>query len=1152
MFLKSITLAGFKSFVKRTTLEFGPGITVIVGPNGSGKSNIVDAVTWATGRQSTRTLRADRSDELLFCGTATLPASSRAEVTLVFDNTSGLLPIDRPEVSVTRRHYRSGESEFEINRVSCRLVDITELLAEAGIWKSRYALVGQGQIERIFNASPSQHRKVLEEAAGVGKHLWRRDKAVGRLESTRADLDRIGDLIAEKQRRMRPLRRQAEALGRHQHLSGEIRALRVYLEGKRLRALDEQLATALSSRKGWDEKRSEAEADRERGLGSLTEVESALEELHSDPADGALRDWEMATERMRRLSEVAAVQSEARRRRRQVEALGRSLAEERLTLEQDMERVDDRIASCEHAVERARSAEARLAREERRLTVLRGAGAEAELGGLENELAALEAAGERDLGELAGVESRLSELAATAEGLDSGREETERALAEAEALYRSAGEEMELATRQARQTRLRLRAVEGRVAEARAAKAGAAGRLEVARESLKARDPARRRQVEALSGWAGWVSQLLSVPGELTAAVEAALERWAEAVVFEGPVGLGNAVDRLSGAQGAEGSVSMVSLRVPGRPESHARSAASSGSRLTPLLDLLDEDGQSGLTMRLLGDVILVEDWRAGWEAVGNHPHLRAVTRRGDLITARGIRLSGGFRMPDLAGALAEAEEAAASCDGLQEEARRLGAEARLGEEGQEQAAARWSERRRVWLESQQRLDRLVSRWRELQGEERRLTERWNSLRKGEAARRIRMVDVKGRIARLRNGRLDAAGEAQRLEERVERASRDRLAAEEVYRSRSTELTRLREERRLTQARYEKVVMELTKVSYLPEESSPDYSGEVAGLAGAALELMSARREVLVSVDRASKERSRRLAEKAGRIREAIRHADETERRATAELEWLIAEVSRLESRRLSVTESLRMVDADPKEAVSAPVPEVEDPEGTLRSLVAELERAGPINHYAALDLSELESEVSELSVQHDDIVESGGRLGGVISELEKEATDRYLATFRETATAFERCFGQVFPGGRGRLRLVDSADPLGSGVEIRAQPSGKRVSRLSLLSGGERALGALAFLFAMMKTRPSPFYLLDEVDATLDSANLHRVLGVVRELSSEAQILVITHQPQTAESGDLLYGVTMPPGGATRVVSMRMDQDGAGLPGLQPPAKSA
>ena len=1153
MLLKSITLAGFKSFAKRTTLEFGPGMTVIVGPNGSGKSNIVDAVAWATGRRSTRTLRADRSDELLFCGTATLPASSRAEVTLVFDNTSGLLPIDRPEVSVTRRYYRSGESEFEINRVSCRLVDITELLAEAGIWKSQYALVGQGQIERILNASPSEHRKVFEEAAGVGKHLWRRDKAVRRLGSTRTDLDRIGDLIAEKQRRMRPLRRQAEALGRYQQLSGEIRSLRIYLEGQRLREVDEQLAAAVAGRTGWDEKRSEAIADRERGRRALSGIEAALDEIRSDPAGRALRDWDMVTERMRRLSEVATLRTEARRRRRQVEALGRSLVEERLSLEQGMARMDDRIAACEQAVESARSTEAGLAREERRLAILRGAGVDAELGGLENELASLEAAGERDSGELDGVESRLSELAAAADGLDSEMTEGREALAGAEARYRSGKEETEEAARRARETRLRLRAAENRAVDARSAMAEAVGRLEVAREALKARDPARRRQVEALSGWAGWVSQLLSVPGELAAAVEAGLERWAEAAAFEGPVGLGNAVDRLGGTDSADRSVSMVSLRFPGRPESPARSAASSGSNSVPLLDLLGQDHQSGLAVRLLGDVVLVQDWRSGWEVVGSHPHLRAVTRRGDLITARGIRLGGGVRMPDLAAARAEAEAATACFGEHEEEVRRLAAESRSGEERREEATARLSEHRGALSESQRRLDRLASRRTEIGSEEHRLRERRDSLREGEAERRVRLAELEERITRLRGGRLDAAREAQRLAERLERASRDRTAAEEEHRSRITQLTRLREERRLGQARYEKVVMELTKVSFLPEESAPDHSREVAELAGAALELMSARRDVLVSVDRESKQKSVELAGDAGRIREAMARADETERRATVELEWLIAEVSRLESRRRSVTESLRMAGADPAEGLSAAVPEVEDPEGTLRSLEAELERAGPINHYAALDLSELESEVSELSAQYDDIVESGQRLGRVISELEREATDRYLATFRETATAFERSFGQIFPGGRGRLRLVDSDDPLGSGVEIRAQPSGKRVSRLSLLSGGERALGALAFLFAMMRTRPSPFYLLDEVDATLDAANLHRVLGMVRELSAQAQILVITHQPQTAESADLLYGVTMPPGGATRVVSMRMDRTGAShllLPGAS--ARSA
>ncbi len=1153
MFLKSITLAGFKSFVNRTTLEFGPGITVIVGPNGSGKSNIVDAVAWATGRQSTRALRAERSDELLFCGTATLPPASRTEVTLVFDNTSGLLPIDRPEVSVTRRFHRSGESEFEINRVSCRLVDITELLAEAGMWKSQYALVGQGQVDQILNASPAEHRKALEEAAGVGKHLWRRDKAVRRLESTRSDLDRIGDLISEKQRRMRPLRRQAEVLGRYRRLSEEIRALRLYLNGERLREIDEQLAVAVGSRSRWEQARSEAIEGREQSLAALSGIESSQEALRSAPGGGVLRDWEMVTQRMRRLSEVAALQTEARKHRRQVEALRIARVDERASLEHTLGEMDDLIGASKTAVEEALADQTRLVRYERRLTVLQGAGAEAEVGGLVNELAALEAAGDRDRRELASVESRLSELAASAEMLESGMAESEPALAEAENSCRAEEKETERAALQAGETRERLRAGEIRAAEARTALAEAVGRLKVAREALESQGSDRRRQVESLTGWAGWVSQLFSVPSELAAAVEVGLERWAEAAAFEGPVALGNAVDRLGDQDGAGGPVSMVSCRFPVGLDSPARTVAASGSDVTPLVDLLGEDHQSVLAVRLLGDVVLVDDWRSGWEVVGNHPRLRAVTRRGDLITVRGVSLRGGTRLPDLDAAAAQAAEARNAWDVLEGEVDKLREEAKAQEESQEQVSAGLERRRRMLLESHRGLDRQLARRREIDREKSRLMERRDSLVSADAARDVRLTELRERIDRLHHGRLDAATEAGQLAERLERASGARMAADEEYRMRIADLTRLKEGRRLGQARYEQILVESTKVAHLPEEPSSDYSGEVAELASAALGLMSSRREALVRLDRVSRERSRHLAERAIQIREVIGQGNETERRATAELERLIAEVSRLEARRQSTVESLALVDADPEEARAAPVPEVSDPEGTLESLVAELERAGPINHYAALDLSELQAELAELSAQHDDIVESAQQLGKVVSELEKEATDRYLATFRETAAAFERSFGQVFPGGRGGLRLVDPTDPLGSGVEIHAQPLGKRVSRLSLLSGGERALGALAFLFAMMKTRPSPFYLLDEVDATLDSANLHRVLEIVRELRSQAQILVITHQPQTAESADLLFGVTMPPGGATQVVSRRMDQDHAArLVSLQAPAKSA
>ena len=369
------------------------------------------------------------------------------------------------------------------------------------------------------------------------------------------------------------------------------------------------------------------------------------------------------------------------------------------------------------------------------------------------------------------MESRLSELAASIEMLESGMAESEPALAEAENSCRTEEQETERAALQAGETRERLRVGETRAAEARTALAEAVGRLKVAREALESQGSDRRSQVESLTGWAGWVSQLLSVPSELAAAVEVGLERWAEAAAFEGPVALGNAVDRLGDQDGAGGPVSMVSCRFPGGLDSPARTVAASGSDVTPLVDLLGEDHQSVLAVRLLGDVVLVDDWRSGWEVVGNHPRLRAVTRRGDLITVRGVSLRGGTRLPDLDAAAAQAAEARNAWDVLEGEVDKLREEAKAQEESQEQVSAGLGRLRRMLLESRQRLDRQVARRREIDREKSRLMERRDSLVSADAARDVRLTELRERIDRLHRGRLDAATEAGLLAERLERAS---------------------------------------------------------------------------------------------------------------------------------------------------------------------------------------------------------------------------------------------------------------------------------------------------------------------------------------------------------------------------------------------
>ena len=1138
MLLKTITLTGFKSFGNRTTLDLDPGITVIVGPNGSGKSNIVDAVAWATGGQSTRGLRADRSDDLLFSGGAGGPPAFRAEVTLVFDNASGLLPIDRPEVSITRRYYRSGESDFEINRTACRLMDITELLAEAGLRKSRYALVGQGQVDQILNASPIEHRKVLEEAAGVGKHLWRRDRAVRRLESTRSDLERVEDLISEKHRRIRPLRRQAQALGRYEQLVKEMRSLRLYVEGHKLREIDRRLEAVVEIRSRLESARSEAAAERDRGLGALAAVESAQKVLRKESASDALADWEMVYERMRRLSEVATLRAATRRHRRQAERRRLALDEERVALEGGLGRLDDSISATRLDLKESRTTVLRLAEEEQRISALRTADSQAESSALISERATLEAAADRDRRESEAVDRRLEELASLSEELEAKIAERGPRLAEEEIELRQEEDRLKQRGLEAREKRLELQAAEVRAAETHRVAAEASGRLEAARRALRMEDPRRARRAESFTGWKGWVSELLEVPRELAAAVEAGLERWAEAAAFEGPVALGNAVDRLDEGSEMDGPVLMVTARFPGPSDSLARTVASTGRGMTPLIELLES--RSDLAVRLLGDVVLVEDWRTGWEAVGAHPQLRAVTRQGDLITCRGVSMGGAKRLPDLTEALAAARESTAVSRNADEEVERVRAEAESLQRFHQGAGLALQDRRRRWLQGQHDLERWEARRREVGREQDRLRQRRRMVEESESEREDRLGELDERIERLRQRSAAADAELARLPRRLEKVTEARRAAEEQRRDASATLNRLGERRRLESARYERVLVELSETARLPQDFGVDYSEQVAGIAGAALGLMSTRHRALAELDRAARERAEELAGEAAQAREAIAGADRRQAAATREVEDLIGETSRLEAHRQSIVESLSAMDASPDLALGASAPATGHPEAVLASLTAEMERIRPINHYAATDLALLEEELSQLSGQHGDIVESARRLGRVISEVEREATERYRATFAETASAFEQTFAQVFPGGSGRLRIVDRADPLGSGVEITARPQGKRVSRLSLLSGGERALGALAFLFALMKTRPSPFYLLDEVDATLDATNLHRVLQIVKELRAHAQILIITHQPQTAEFAEVLYGVTMPPGGATQVVSRRMDRNAA------------
>lgn len=1142
MYLKSLKLTGFKSFADLTRLEFEPGVSVVVGPNGTGKSNIVDAIAWVLGSQFTKGLRTERMDEVVFAGTAARNPFSKAEVTVVLDNSSRLLPLDLEEVSITRRLFRGGVSEYEINGADCRLLDIQELLADGGMGRSQHMIAGQGRLDSILTAKGERRRRIIEEAAGILKHQARRAKAVRRLEQTDEDVLRLRDILEEIQRRRRPLRRQAEAAERFGSIRAELRSLRTWLGAEDLRRLRGRSGKLAAEQRELEEKKAAAEEEaarleaeavsirekseaEKRALGRASRAAARLETVEAG-LRGVVR---VAQERAGGISSRIR-EAEARRRRLEAEAdrLARRLGEAE---EQEHKARRD----AEAGEEALRAAEDRM----RSLPDEPVRPAEADLSRMRSDLRALEGAAvrgareaEKLAGRLAEVRGRLAEEARRAEAAGEKLGAAGVRLAPARRACESKTESRRSLEAEWEQSGRTLRSAES-VRIAAAAKADA---LEAA--SGSARSPAAERLAES-SEVIGRFSALLDIPGELEAAADAAVGGWAEALVFEGAQGLRRAVGEMK-SEGLGGLPMVLPPRRRGEPP--ALSAARRWG-VEALLDRLGAGADRTLAEALLGDVVLVEGWSTGWDICRRDPGIRAVTPEGDLITAFGIR---------------PADPGAASPRAL-EAARRAAAEAEAGEAraaaAEASAKALLETARR---EEQAALDGLAALEAEraeagaalerlegsrTAGEAAELEERMDSLRRAAELREHRMEELSARIEAVEasaeggppSGLFAREREAVENQYRTERRTRDRAIQESGAAV---------ERRRMLADRLAGVAAELEGLE--EEGAEPPELGEirsVEGLALRALQAAASKRGELAercsALEAAAAGAERSLAEVRRRAAAAAGSAES----AREQLGGLAVEAAELRVREETVEEGLRRdADASPEAALAAPPPSMdEDPAERADRLAAELSRMGPVNPLAAEEFREVDERRRLISGQLSDLETSRAELDKVIASLDHEMEARFLRTFEEAARCYRRFFRVLFPGGAGGLSLTGAADPLEAGVEIEAQPLGKRIGKLSLLSGGERSLAALAFLFAVFKARPSPFYILDEVDAALDDANLHRFLRLVDEFRGEAQLIVVTHQQATMRAADVLYGVTMAPGGTSQAVVKRMEE--AGLP---------
>ncbi len=1154
MYLKSLTMKGFKSFADSVDLQLEPGVTVVVGPNGSGKSNVVDAIAWVLGAQAPSSVRSQKMDDVIFAGTAKRPALGRAHVALKIDNSDGQLPTDFSEVEITRTLFRSGDSEYHLNGVPCRLLDIQELLSDSGVGRSQHVIVSQGQIDAVLNARPQERRLIIEEAAGVLKFRKRREKAQRRLVATEANLTRIQDLLREVRRQLRPLEKQADAARRHGDVVAELHACQVYLAGRQVSSLRKKMTTHSTDRQQF------AQRDRELRT-ALSKLDVDIMSLESDlSAQGAV-DLGDALARLVGLNQRAGgakqlieerIKGIERERQATIDGdVVAALRSEAGQLGEQLLEVDTLIAGLSPEQDELGQDELSLSDDrsafELAITSIRGDGTAAAAAGraaeVRGELAALRNSIGSAHAEVSRIDQRFDGLAQKKLSLD------ERSLAERNSLDLAVELETELVSAADAASSQHQAAVEelGQLSDQRA-EADAVCRASQARAKALGEALASARAsagIDALGDMDGLVGTLLdvvSIDDGWDAAVEAALGEALSAVVVDSPEVAKATLEQFELARG-EGAVVALDATIPPatpRPESIL-------NHITVL-----RPGVAGVLGQLLSGVDVVE---GGWREAVDH----SISSGQVVVTRAGDRVGGGMWRIGASGvgatkaaldqAIEETTAAKASRDGCDEAISELSSKV-------EQLLAADQEATDALDANDARLTSTTQALHQIDAEVRQIEVEKDALE-------TQRGELEARLAReeSRAGELDALlPSLESAEEESAERNRELEATRAVLSERGSALTERRTEFEVRSASLEErrgvLRRRLGDVQDRLERLADEQSeAEAKRTVLDATEKLTNRLALLLNdtighLDVHLQARQKERQAQSEMVRELTAQLDQLRKRRSeteTELRELNERASRIEIdeaetrlRLESTTEMLRRdLDVDPQTAVDAPVPELPEnvtPAARARELERDLKLMGPINPLALQEFEALQERHEFLGGQLDDIRSTRRELNKVIKAIDEEIVTVFASAYADVADNFTTLFERLFPGGQGSLKLTEPDNLLETGIEVSAKPSGKNVKKLSLLSGGERSLTALAFLFAVFRSRPSPFYVMDEVEAALDDVNLHRFLSLIEEFRHEAQLIIVSHQKRTMESADSLYGVTMEPGGSSRVVSERSE----------------
>ncbi|MER3457150.1 MAG: chromosome segregation protein SMC [candidate division GAL15 bacterium] len=1174
MHLKRLELWGFKTFADRTELFFGPGITAIVGPNGSGKSNLADAIRWVLGETSWRALRSQRTEDVIFAGTRNRRAHGMAEVHLTVDNEDGFLPLAFTEVTITRRATRAGESEFFLNRTPCRLRDIQTLFLGTGLGGRAYAMIGQGEVEAVLDASPAERRALLEEAAGLSRYKRRAGEAARRLEHARHNLTRVRDRLAELEARAAELAEQAERARLYREAQDRLRQAELLLHMEEFRRARSQLHRAAAQLQAARERRSQAQAELGRTREELEGARHRAQQAHK-----LLEEVQRAL--VRATEEAALAQQGARLVEQQLlanaqmhsrirEELDRVVCERDTAaqtlarLQEELDRHQQELKDCAGRMQEVhaqlvaaqeKSHLARAAAEDAQAEVIELEHARAQAQAVQQAVRArLQTLGSREQaleGQLRRLQAEGEELVALRASLRTEEEGLVDQLTSQQANLQALQEKLnQLAEhragleQQCRHIQVRREQVRARLAVLEEAQAQLVGYEAGAREVLIA----QRERPGQFEGVRGALVDYLDVEAPYRRALQAALEDRLFSLVADSWETARRVAQELR-AQPASFVVLEAVRTQPVRRQAPTEVGGVVGwafelLRCPPLVQ--------GVVSAALQDTLVVEDldvalrlWSSGWRG-------RLVSLNGEVLTPDGLL---AVRRNGASGPLGRVQELAAlrsTLAELEREEQELEGCARALETQQEEV-------RQEQNEVQGRAEQLQGRLARLREEVSRTEAKLAALPRAAEEVELELSQVRQQLQELHRElawaedleRLGFALQEARL--RLEQARRHQQEAEAASAHLLDQLASVRVQQGELQARCQAVRGRWEELQRQHESASAREAALRAELQAqqaeqARLEDLLREAQQRTAQARGQLEALRARAEEASRVREAEQAAAAqlSSRAAAAEqsLQAAEEEAHRLDLRAAQLAAELGALQrrlredyqADP-EALQAQLPQRLDRDAltkeaqSLRQLLSDF---GPVNLQALDEYAQVRARRELLASQVQDVEQAATLVSELASRLEGVLRCRFRKTFEGVNGHFQDCFRRLFGGGRAQLERVVAEDGE-EGVEIVAQPPGKKVRSLGALSGGERVMVALALVFALLRTHPSPFCVFDEIEPALDEANTQRVVGLLRELAQHSQVVLITHNKATMEAADVLYGVTTQEPGVSSVVSVRL-----------------